>query len=459
MLVLTIAWFWVVSAHRIHDAPYVKFAYAFVTGCGDFEHFYWAGAAMRAGTDIYRSGVGGYIYPPLIAALYSPLSRFSVQTAAWVALVCNLGLVLACAWVGSKEVLRRMDIAISNHNVIMISAVATLLAATRLRGEVQMWQTNLLLMLGVLLALRFLDRRPLIAGLCLGFAINIKYLPLVYLPYLMLRRRYAAAASTLVGTATFALAPALISGWQANLDALRVAASGVMHLVGIAVAVPESANIDPITAGHSLSITSGIARVLGPGADPALAVRLGLACAGLFALLIWGVYRLHRMPLFRWPDAKAQRDSPYSAMVAVEWMSLMALALAFSPQTNPRHTSLLFMAYLPLAAMLCVPVPAGAGRKAALVATLVVTLGFMLPPHLPAFAPETTWWLGMGGPGWCMAVLAPLMANAAMHYRAPEIRRVAIARVPATAWPPRRGGFRIGAKAEVQNQLDSNLIS
>jgi uncharacterized membrane protein len=72
--------------------------------------------------------------------------------------------------------------------------VATLMVATRLRSEFQMWQTNVPMMLLMLAALHWLDPRPRLAGLSLGMAVSIKYLPLLFLPYLLLRRRFAAAA-------------------------------------------------------------------------------------------------------------------------------------------------------------------------------------------------------------------------------------------------------------------------
>ena len=49
---------------------------------GDFRHFYWAAEAMRNGLNPYLSGAPGmrhgYIYPPLVAWLYVPLSKLSM---------------------------------------------------------------------------------------------------------------------------------------------------------------------------------------------------------------------------------------------------------------------------------------------------------------------------------------------------------------------------------------------
>ena len=61
---------------------------------GDFVHFYDAARAMVHGEDLYSSGRGGYIYPPLLAFLYTPLAGLSETTAATVLLVVNMSLLL-----------------------------------------------------------------------------------------------------------------------------------------------------------------------------------------------------------------------------------------------------------------------------------------------------------------------------------------------------------------------------
>src|SRR5258708_505657 len=52
----------------------------------DFRHFYAAAVAMSQGTDLYKSGTGGYVYPPLLAFLYTPLAHLPDHWAAAVAL-------------------------------------------------------------------------------------------------------------------------------------------------------------------------------------------------------------------------------------------------------------------------------------------------------------------------------------------------------------------------------------
>ena len=418
VLMLAYAWFWTVCAQRIHGAPFEGFAHTFVTGCGDFEHFYWAAKALRDGADPYASGVRGYIYPPLIAFLFMPLSWLSVQAAAFVMLVLNMALAALCTLLACKEAMRRFNLDRPLGELLTIVALTTVLAAPRLRSELQMWQTNLLMLAAMLLALVWLDRRPRWAGLALGFAVNIKYLPLIYLPYLLLRRRHTAALWFVSGVLLFALLPAVYSGWATNAQHWATASSGIAQLLGIKVqsaAQVQAANIDALTVGHSVSIASGMARIVMAESPTALKWLLTGAAAAVVLGVLAAAYRRFGVPLWIWPSAPAQGAAPYRATVALEWAALMALALAFSPQTNPRHLVLLLMAFALLAMLLLLRDPNAvtlrwsASRKFAFAALVVMMAGLSLPPGTPEFAAQLAWWRTVGGPGWSLVAMLPLL--------------------------------------------------
>jgi len=417
-LMLVYAWFWVVCAHRVHSAPFEGFAREFVTGCGDFEHFYRAAKAMREGLDPYTSGVRGYIYPPLIAFLFMPLTFVSVQAAAFIMLLLNMAIALMCTTMACKEAVRRFAFERSFGELLSVVAITTVVAAPRLRSELQMWQTNLPMLGATLLALCWIDRRPKSAGLLLGLAVNIKYLPLIYLPYLLLRRRHTAALWFVMGTALFALLPAVHTGWNANVQHWASASSGIAQLMGVKVQTApavQAANIDALTVGHSMSITSGMARIVGPDAAPALKWWLTGAIAAAVLGALMAVYRKFGVPMWVWPSEPAQRAAPYPAVVALEWAALMALALAFSPQTNPRHLVLLLTAFALLVVLIYTPrtnpsdAPWSTSRKFALAALIVMLAGLSLPPGTPEFATSLAWWRKVGGPGLSLVVMLPLL--------------------------------------------------
>jgi Glycosyltransferase family 87 len=419
VLMLIYTWFWVVTSHRVYGAPFSGFAHEFVTGCGDFEHFYRGAKAMREGADPYSAGVRGYIYPPLIAFLFMPLTSVSVQTAAFITLALNMALALMCTVIACKEAVRRFSLDRPLSELLAVVALTTVLAAPRLRSELQMWQTNVPMLAATLLALRWLDRRPQWAGLMLGLAVNIKYLPLIYLPYLLLRRRFTAAAWFVLGIVLFAVLPAVYTGWTANFQHWATASSGIAQLLGIKVQTAQAANIDALTVGHSVSITSGMARIVAADAAPSLKWLMTAAAAAVAFAVLAAVYRRFGVPVLRWPRASVQKNeqtaSPFRAVVALEWAALMALALAFSPQTNPRHLVLLLTAFALLSVLFYLP-DAGsspkrwpASRWLALAALAVMMAGLSLPPGTPQFATQLAWWRTVGGPGWSLVAMLPLL--------------------------------------------------
>src|SRR3954471_14456009 len=78
------------NLHRVRDQNHLS----------DFRHFYYAGEAMREHRNPYLAWKGGYVYPPLLAFLYMPLTQFPIEQAAQVAEVIDVaalfgGLVLA----------------------------------------------------------------------------------------------------------------------------------------------------------------------------------------------------------------------------------------------------------------------------------------------------------------------------------------------------------------------------
>jgi hypothetical protein len=298
----------------------------------------------------------------------------------------------------------------------MVAALVTLLAAPRLRSEIQMWQTNILMMSGLLLALKHLDSRPWLAGLALGFAINIKYLPLAFIPYLLLRRRWAAAAWSLAGIAGFALLPAVYSDLGTAARQWATALSGLARLFGFAAPAGAAANIDPITAGYSLSVTSTIARVVGSRTELWQVWLVTAVVALVVVLVIASVYRIRRQPLLDWPASAGQITQPLLGLLQLDWAALVILALAFSPQTNPRHASLLVLVFAPLSAMICLP-RADIDRRAAIAGAAILFAAFVNPLSLPPLAPLAPSWNWIGVPAWGLLATLPFL-HLPLHSRA-----------------------------------------
>jgi hypothetical protein len=387
---------------------------------GDFDHFYCAAEAMLKGQDIYRSGRNGYIYPPLLAFLYTPLTVLDIHKAAGVMFAINLSLGLACVWWLTREAARRLGTAMTSPALLAMSMVTLALTAEKIRGECNHGQTNILMLCLFTAAVAWMDRAPLAAGAALGAAFNIKYMPIVALPYLLLRRRWTAAAAFAASAVGFALLPAALSGWETNRRDLGVAFGGLLALIGIRTG-EHAANIEGITAGFSISITSAIARGFGVGRPVIYSVAAGAAVAALSAVAVMVMYTVRGRPVFAWPSAAGQEARPFAGLVALEWAALIVAFLVFSPQTNTRHLVLLMPMNACIAALLLFPAAGVSARPVAVGAALMM-LGLTMPPGgVEGLEGATEAWHGIGGPSWCLlACLLTVFAVGLRHVGAGE---------------------------------------
>jgi hypothetical protein len=108
-------------------------------------------------------------------------------------------------------------------------------------------------------------------------------------------------------------------------------------------------------------------------------------------------------------------------LIGVEWGVLLAVTLAFSPQTNSRHLSLLLPACVAASAIL-LPFRRRPYQVALVAGLLVMVLGINLPPGGPRFAEMLGGWQSAGGPAWCVLMMAMTLAYAGVA-RAADLSR------------------------------------
>ena len=361
---------------------------------GDFITFYQAGQCVRQGRDIYTAGGSPeqlYVYPPMIAVLSTPFTYLRPIAAAHAALLLNMAVLLASIFIGAEAMRRRLAPGMPPQRTWAVAALVALLAEDLLRQELTMLETDALMLLVFTLGLWWLDRRPMLAGAALAFGFNIKYLPVIAIPWLLLRRRWNATAAALWGAVLFALAPALALGWREDLRCLRVSFGGLLKWVGVKPQGPGTIWIHGMADWLSVSITSALARALEPrGWSDAkvLAAATGVALATL--ILVMQLYARRRLPLWRWPAAPRQLQPPYFPLVALEWAGLVTAALVFSPDTNTRHLVIAVLVYAAGATLLL----ADGARWELIVALLAICIGFMMP-----FRRLHHGWIEYGVPG------------------------------------------------------------
>ena len=408
---------------------------------GDFRHFYYASRALLRsasstpatggavqgrrdhpeiiiddGTDPYTSGTGGYLYPPLIALLYTPVARLSYTGAQRVMLVVDTALVAAGLLLASRAILDRFDAPRRASLWVGVAVLACVADVDKVHNELQMFQTNALQLFLFALSLYWLDRRPRWAGVPLGAILNIKYLSLAMVPWLLVRRRWATAASTVLSGIAFALLPALLCGWHRDLHYLAVAYGGLGTMVGHGAGTTgpvEQANVEDIFNLLSCSFTSAMARMSRHLGLPLLAGMggAGLILAAIVAAVLWR-YGRRRMPPFAWPSRPVQLAQPWRAVLGMEFVAVVMASLMFSPQTNTRHLSLAVLLTTVAAALILAGRP-GVPRVRLGLAMLVMFLCFVLPPG-KQYPVASDRWMAVGGPCWGMLVLLMIVIDATL---------------------------------------------
>ncbi len=398
----------------------------------NFIHFYEAARALLEQRDPYQAAGGGYIYPPFLAVALMPLAALDWVLAGriWACLVAAslLGVILLSA----HDSRRRLGAVPDAFGFSVVAFAAVLLSARAIKHQIGEGQSDYLVAGAFILALVCLDRCPTLAGLVLGLAANVKYHTLVVLPYLLVRRRYRAAASTLASTILFALAPALVIGWDRTFASWRTALGGLGGLSGrpdnqAGVPTHEDApafsNLYDVFWEHSLSLTSVLARFL---REAGLADRDGsgtglvfigtaLLAALLFALG-WGLYRAHGVPfpLTRAPDDQQTRD-----LVGIEWWGLVVGILALSPQTHHRHLLLMLgMGAFAVAFLLT----GGVRGRTALLAS-IACFALSLLKFESWSEPLADDWRFVGGPILALLVLYFVLLSAVLRRRSADAQR------------------------------------
>jgi hypothetical protein len=369
---------------------------------GDFYEFYAGAEALLKGANIYDAGRLGYIYPPLLAFLLAPLSLLPIGQAAWVWLEIKTVLLAACCWLGAEEIQRRLSQPRDLISIMLVYLIGMLINIDKLRTEMNMQQSNLLLLLCFIVALRSLDRRPILSGLALGFGANIKYLTLIALPYLLLRKRYRAAAATVAGTLFWALLPAVIIGWNRNMDLLHRAFLGLVNLSVEKSSAAGAAKVMGPAAGTS--ITSFSVRYFGNNQETWESIVVVCAVALLYSYFSLKIYRAAKISLFRGRGGQIETEGIYPGVVGLEWAGLIILALAFGPQTNSPHLSMLLFPSIIAVAVLLMPRGQVSGLPL-IMGLLIMFFGLVLPPRTPMLEGALRVWMRLSGPLWCVLIM------------------------------------------------------
>jgi alpha-1,2-mannosyltransferase len=173
----------------------------------DLHIYDWGGQIARHSGDLYgltyqHSGLG-FTYPPMAAAVFSVLAYLPLTLLKWAASVGSVAAMTAVIWLtwgalGHPRSRARLG------GTLATAAVA--IWAEPVQQTLSFGQVNLVLILIIVADLTLPDHVRW-KGIGVGLAAGFKLTPLIFIPYLVLTRRFRAAG---VATATF-LATAAVS--------------------------------------------------------------------------------------------------------------------------------------------------------------------------------------------------------------------------------------------------------
>jgi hypothetical protein len=359
----------------------------------DYFHFWSAAKAMLEDGDIYSTQHGqNYIYPPLMAWLFQPLAMLDQRPGIYIWVVLDAIILLSGLVVFTHELVKRLRGGADWSIVWGATAIALALLFDKVGAQFKLQQTDGIMLLAMGLALRWMDSKPVLAGIILGIAGNVKYLSLIALPWFIVRRRWKAAASTVIAFTAGLFIPAITRGWDRNLTDLKVAFAGLVEAFGVNVDHLPRASSHAITWERSVSITSTMFRLaesmsLGPG----VAIGLTACIAGICVAIVWVAYRRIQLQFLNIPSA-------LQGVIALEWVGLLVASLTFGPQTTARH--MIQLAPLFVLAAVAIPIVDPRWKRLIIVSSIILALCLVLPPGGKQFESTLTIWRAVGVVSW-----------------------------------------------------------
>jgi Glycosyltransferase family 87 len=231
----------------------------------DFGVCYQAGERIRAGETLYRPSDGHmqFKYAPLSAVFFVPFSLLPLETAKAAWFIVEIVLLTACLALAYRS------LAPPRKKPLLVLGLTILVLAKFIGREFELGQVNLLILFLVLASLAAWRKgREGWAGVLWGLSLFFKPYALVFLPYVLLRRRFRILAAGAATVAAGLAVPMFLYGWTGNLRLLGEWVGTLTQSTPVLLEVGDNASLYAFLAKHigrnglSTGLFFGIAALL-----------------------------------------------------------------------------------------------------------------------------------------------------------------------------------------------------
>lgn len=187
----------------------------------DFHVYYYTAAKLAAGENIYddtayrKDGIANFKYPPIVGLVFYPFSFLEENPAAIVWYAVNFILILLFFYWASRII---FDADFSNRQKNWVYFLSVLFTLRIFMQNFDEGQVNILMLSMLTLALFLLKKRKRFsASLALAFSVLIKYMPLIFIPYFLFKKRFKLVFYFCLSLFSLVLLPAFFLGFNYNL--------------------------------------------------------------------------------------------------------------------------------------------------------------------------------------------------------------------------------------------------
>jgi len=188
---------------------------------GDFDVYYTAGLHFLKQSQVYifHNGIEEFKYSPISAGFFSLFTLFSKSTAIYIWNFVNALFITIIFYHAFKTLGIKMD----STKGILLTVLTIAILSRPILNHIKIGQINIaicLLLTSVYYFSQF-KNNDVMAGLFLALSLMIKFFPLVFLAYYMVRGKFRLVAYCFLFIVLFLLLPSLYVGWQGNLNYLQ----------------------------------------------------------------------------------------------------------------------------------------------------------------------------------------------------------------------------------------------